>query len=112
MATQKIPIYIPVFINAANYSPARVLPRMYFYNGNLDCERWWISDANNAARQQFSFPYFDHYNVVTGSFPTSDSLSLLFNNEAPVYGEVPTNSLYANYWSKYVAFLYMLYISS
>ena len=82
---------------------------MYFYNGNLDCESWYISDGNNAARVQSNFPYFDHYNVVSGSFPTTDSLSLLFNNEAPVYGEVPTNSLFANYWSKYVAFLYNPY---
>lgn len=107
--SQKIPIYIPTFINSAAYTPARVLPRIYFYNGQLDCENWYIADANNSARTQTSFPYFDHYNVVTGSYPTTDSLSLLFNNEAAVYGEVPTNSLYANYWSKYVAFLYNPY---
>jgi hypothetical protein len=107
--SQKIPIYIPTFINSATYEPARVLPRLYFYNGQLDCETWYIADSNNAANAQTNFPYFDHYNVVSGQFPTTDSLSLLFNNEAAVYGEVPTNSLYANYWSKYVAFLYNPY---
>jgi hypothetical protein len=107
--SQKIPIYIPTFINSATYEPARVLPRLYFYNGQLDCETWYIADSNNSANAQTNFPYFDHYNVVSGSFPTTDSLSLLFNNEAAVYGEVPTNSLFANYWSKYVAFLYNPY---
>jgi hypothetical protein len=104
--SQKIPLYIPVFINSADYKPARVLPRLYFYNGQVDCETWWIADQYNAARSQTSFPYFDHYNVVSGSFPTTDSRSLLFNNETPVYGETPTESLYTTYWSKYISFLY------
>ena len=106
MATQKIPLYIPVFINSATYTPARVLPRLYFYNGQVDCESWYISDANNSAREQTAFPYFDHYNVVTGSFPTSDSLSLLFNNENASYGQIPDASLYTSYWEKYIQFLY------
>lgn len=104
--SQKIPLYIPTFINSATYTPARVLPRLYYYNGNLDCETWYIADATNTARAQTSFPYFDHYNVVSGSFPTSDSDSLLFNNEAPSYGETPTDSLYTKYWEKYIQFLY------
>lgn len=106
MATQKIPIYIPTFINSATYTPARVLPRLYFYNGNIECETWYIVNENNTAQPQNAFPYFDHYNVVTGSFPTDSSLSLLFNNEAAVYGTVPSSSLYTNYWEKYISFLY------
>ena len=106
MANQKIPLYIPVFINSATYTPARVLPRLYFYNGQVDCERWYISDGGNSARDQNAFPYFDHYNVSGSQFPTTTSKSLLFNNEAAVYGEVPTNSLYTTYWEKYIEFLY------
>lgn len=106
MANQKIPIYIPTFINSATYAPARVLPRIYFYNGNVASETWYIADEFNSARTQTSFPYFDHYNVVTGSFPTTDSDSLLFNNEVAAYGETPTNSLYSEYWQKYISFLY------
>ena len=104
--SQKIPLYIPTFINSATYAPARVFPRLYYYNGQVDCETWYIADETNTARAQTSFPYFDHYNVVTGTFPTVDSDSLLFNNEAPVYGEMPTDSLYTNYWEKYITFLY------
>ena len=58
--SQKIPLYIPVFINSATYTPARVLPRLYFYNGQVDCESWYIADGNNSARIQSAFPYFDH----------------------------------------------------
>jgi hypothetical protein len=104
--SQKIPLYIPTFINSAAYAPARVLPRLYYYNGQVDCETWYIADATNTARAQTAFPYFDHYNVVTGTFPTSDSDSLLFNNEAPSYGQMPTDSLYTKYWEKYISFLY------
>jgi hypothetical protein len=104
--SQKIPLYIPTFINSADYKPARVLPRIYFYNGQVDCETWYIADNNNTPNAQTTFPYFDHYNVVSGSFPTSDSLSLLFNNEAPAYGDQPIESLYSLYWQKYISFLY------
>jgi hypothetical protein len=104
--SQKIPLYIPTFINSATYAPARVLQRIYFYNGQIDCETWYIADEDNDARAQTSFPYFDHYNVVTGSFPTTDSDSLLFNNEAPSYGQLPNDSLYSTYWEKYISFLY------
>jgi hypothetical protein len=104
--SQIIPLYIPTFINSATYAPARVLPRLYFYNGQVECEQWWIVDGENSSRSQDSFPYFDHYNVVTGSFPTSDSQSLLFNNEAPAYGDQPVESLYSQYWQKYISFLY------
>jgi len=106
MATQKIPLYIPVFINSADYKPARVLPRLYFYNGQVDCESWYISNENNSAQIQTAFPYFDHYNVSGSQFPTTTSKSLLFNNEAASYGQVPDESLYTTYWEKYISFLY------
>ena len=108
--SQKIPIYIPTYINNATYQPARVLPRLLFYNGNLQCEKYYIQryfpGYGGISIQQFQFPYFDNYNVVSGQFPTTDSRSLLFNNEAAVYGELPTENLYTTYWEKYVDFLY------
>ena len=108
--SQIIPIYIPTYINSAQYSPARVLPRLFFYNGLLDCEKYYIEEGDETyggiAQQQFAFPYFDNYNVVSGSFPTTDSRTLLFNNENAVYGEVPTGTLYSEYWEKYIELLY------
>ena len=108
--SQRIPIYIPTYINNSTYEPARVLPRLFFYNGNLECEKYYIQQASagygGISQQQFEFPYFDNYNVVSGSFPTTDSRSLLFNNEAAVYGELPTENLYTTYWEKYIDFLY------
>ena len=108
--SQIIPIYIPTYISDATYSPSRVLPRLLFYNGLIDCETYWIESGSLAfggvTYQQNAFPYFDNYNVVSGSFPTTDSLSLLFNNEAASYGEVPTDSLYTTYWEKYISLLY------
>jgi hypothetical protein len=108
--SQIIPIYIPTYISDQNYNPSRVLPRLLFYNGLIDCETYWIESGSLAfggvTYQQNAFPYFDNYNVVSGSFPTTDSLSLLFNNEAASYGEVPTDSLYTTYWEKYVSLLY------
>jgi hypothetical protein len=103
---QKIPLYIPTYINNQEYSPARVQPRILFYNGQVDCEQFYVLDENNALRDVNQFPYFDNYSVVSGSFPTTDSKSLLFYNEAAVYGEVPTDSLYSTYWSQYVNLLY------
>jgi hypothetical protein len=44
--------------------------------------------------------------VVTGSFPTTGSRSLLFNNEAPVYGQQPTETLFGEYWNDYITLLY------
>jgi hypothetical protein len=110
---QIIPIYIPTFIGDQNYNPTRVLPHIYFYNGLIDCETYWIESGSAAfggvTYQQNAFPYFDNYNVVSGSFPTTDSLSLLFNNEGASYGEVPTNNLYTTYWERYVSLLYNPY---
>jgi hypothetical protein len=103
---QIIPIYIPTYISDQNYNPSRVQPRLLYYNGQVNCETFYVKDASNAANQVNQFPYFDNYNVVSGSFPTTDSKSLLFYNEQPVYGEVPTDSLYSTYWSQYVNLLY------
>ena len=108
--SQIIPIYIPTYISDQNYNPTRVLPHIYFYNGLVDCETYYIESGSAAfggvTYQQNAFPYFDNYNVVTGSFPTTDSLSLLFNNEAASYGEVPTENLYTQYWETYISLLY------
>ena len=108
--SQIIPIYIPTYINNAEYAPARVLPRLLFYNGLLDCQTYWIEsgspDFGGVTYEQTKFPYFDNYNVVSGQFPTSDSLSLLFNNEGASYGQVPTENLYTRYWEKYIEFIY------
>ena len=107
--SQIIPIYIPVYISDQNYNPARILPRLLFYNGNIQCEQYYIQDENFSSRAQTEFPYFDNYNVVTGSFPTSDSKSLLFNNERASYGEIPSGSLYSEYWETYIELLYNPY---
>lgn len=108
--SQIIPIYIPTFISDQTYSPTRVLPHIYFYNGLVDCEEWYIESGSlttsGVTIAQTKFPYFDHYNVVSGSFPTGDSDSLLFNNEEASYGQIPSGSLYTDYWSKYIELLY------
>jgi hypothetical protein len=104
--SQIIPIYIPTYINSEQYAPARVLPRLFFYNGLLECETYYIQDGNGAVRNQNVFPYFDNYNVVSGSFPTTGSLSLLFNNENASYGTIPNQNLYTQYWETYINLLY------
>lgn len=104
-----IPIYIPTYINSVDYTPAKVQPRLLFYNGMLDCESFYIESGSSfggVAREQTAFPYFDNYNVVTGSFPTTNSDSLLFFNEEAVYGETPSESLYLTYWEKYISLIY------
>lgn len=111
---QKIPIYIPTYISDQNYSPARVQPRILYYNGTLDCEQYYLQGWTNHTASALTltkpaieeFPYFDNYNVVSGSFPTTGSKSLLFYNETSVYGSQPTASLYSTYWSPYVNLLY------
>jgi len=111
--SQIIPIYIPTYINDQNYNPARVLPRLFFYNGLIDCEEWYIESGSlttsGVTKAQTKFPYFDNYNVVSGSFPTSGSLSLLFNNEEPSYGSMPNQNLYSEYWQSYINLLYNPY---
>ena len=111
--SQRIPIYIPTYINSAEYTPARVLPRLFFYNGLIDCETYWIESGSatfgGVTFQQNAFPYFDNYNVVSGQFPTTGSMSLLFNNENATYGEIPNESLYTTYWETYISLLYNPY---
>ena len=108
--SQIIPIYIPTYISDQNYNPTRVLPRLFFYNGLVECEEYWIESGSltnsGVTFAQNHFPYFDNYNVVSGSFPTIDSDSLLFNNEAASYGEIPVSNLYTKYWETYVNLLY------
>lgn len=107
--SQIIPIYIPTFINSAEFSPARVLPRLFYFNGVVECEPYYFQGRDAFGNTEEVFPYFDHYNVVTGSFPTTDSDSLLFNNEAAVYGSTPTENLYTTYWEQYINLLYNPY---
>jgi len=104
--SQKIQIYIPTYISDATYAPARVQPRLLFYNGTLECEKWYMTQNGTGSLDVNEFPYFDNYNVVSGSFPTTGSRSLLFNNEAAAYGQIPTQNLYTQYWSNYISLLY------
>jgi len=105
--SQIIPIYIPTYISDVNYSPSRVQPRLLYYNGQIDCERFYVLGETNFANDVNQFPYFDNYSVPSGSqFPTSGSKSLLFFNEQASYGTAPTASLYSEYWSSYVNLLY------
>ena len=108
--SQIIPIFIPTYIGSVTYAPVRVLPRLLFYNGLVECEQYWIEsgslDFGGVTYAQEAFPYFDNYNVVSGSFPTVDSDSLLFNNENASYGAIPSGSLYTKYWETYVELLY------
>jgi len=108
--SQIIPIYIPTFISDQNYNPTRVLPHLYFYNGLIDCQPYYIESgsltAAGVSKEQTNFPYFDNYNVVSGSFPTTNSESLLFNNENASYGEIPIDNLYTQYWETYIELLY------
>jgi hypothetical protein len=95
-------IFIPSFISDQNYNPSRVQPRLYFYNGKKSCDDYFMQSGSSFVSQS-AFPYFDHY---SGETPTTSSLSLLFNNEATPYGDVPTGSLYTEYWEKYISLLY------
>lgn len=110
--SQIIPIYIPTLISDINFNPAKVYPRLYFYNGKIDCEPYYFERKASSGSaiivntELTAFPYVDHYNVVTGSFPTDGSKSLLFQNEEPVYGSSPSSSLYSEYWETYINLLY------
>ena len=101
MATKQ-KIFIPTYISSVTYQPARVQPRILFYNSTKLCETYYIASGSTAQAQE-SFPYFDNY---SGTNTTEDSLSLLFNNEDAPYGVIPSQSLYTTYWEKYVDLLY------
>jgi hypothetical protein len=111
---QNIPIYIPTYIGDQNYGPARVLPRLLFYNGNVDCQTYYLQGTTGfqavgtpvSSVELNKFPYFDNYSAETGSFPTTGSKSLLFFNEDSLYGSTPTASLYSEFWDEYVQLLY------
>jgi hypothetical protein len=99
-------IFIPTYISSVDYQPARVQPRLLFYNGLKDCEPYFVASgsitlATNQALN--AFPYFDNY---SGQNTTTESLSLLFFNEEAPYGVAPTASLYTEYWEDYVELLY------
>lgn len=100
MAKQRI--FIPTYISSIDYKPARVLPRLLFYNGLKECEDYFI-DGEGQAIDFDAFPYFDNY---SGQVTTTGSISLLFNNEVAPYGSIPTSSLYTEYWERYVELLY------
>ncbi len=105
--SQIIPIFVPTYISDQNYNPARVQPRLLYYNGQVDCQRYYMVDGSGVSKEINQFPYFDNYSVVSGSqFPTTSSKSLLFFNEQAVYGSTPTGSLFSEYWSNYVNLLY------
>ena len=105
-------IYIPAFISDVNNNPARVLPRLFFYNGLLDCEPYFIqhyTDPSGSVQvSEFTqFPYFDHYSSgLSSGLPSTTSRSLLFQNENSTYGQVPNESLYTQYWETYITLLY------
>lgn len=126
----QFPVYIPYYIASTDNKPARVMPRLFFWNGLLPATPYYIqgytglgggsdfnADFNNdfgpqpipthTEQQFYQYPYFDNYSIVSGStVPTSGSLSLLFNNETPSLGSTPTNSLINDYWETYLNLLY------
>ena len=95
-------IYIPTYIGSVDYAPARVQPRLLFYNSTKECEPYYIS-SGSVATEFTQFPYFDNY---SGTESTTGSLSLLLFNETAAYGTAPTASLYNQYWEDYVSLLY------
>lgn len=103
-------VNIPTFITDENFTPARVNPRLFFYNGTIEIPSyrvsWLTSPSSRFVGSYTDMPYFDHYSVVSGSFPSSNSDSLLFYNENSAYGSIPQNTLFTQYWSKYIELLY------
>lgn len=111
MANNKV--YIPTFIANESFEPARVQPRLFFYNGQIDVPEYRVRslfDSNLDAQSiqtKTQIPYLDHYNVPSGSTePTQQSDSLLFRNEAPAYGQQPIQTLFSRYWQDYINLLY------
>lgn len=103
-------INIPTFVTDESFTPTRVNPRLFFYNGVIDTQEYRVSALTGPSSRfmysQTQIPYFDHYSAESGQFPTSDSNSLLFFNEQPAYGTSPNQTLYTQYWSKYIELLY------
>ena len=111
-----VPMWIPYYIADDKYTPARVLPRLYFYNGLVESQKYWIEGYQNstssvAVSDFYSYPYFDNYstgslNGTASQYPQLDSLSLLYNNEQSVWGTTPSGSLISDYWATYLGLLY------
>jgi len=107
-----LPVAIPLYIGDQNFKPTQVFPRVMFYNNTVSSSQYFIEAQFSPANRTVStnnkkvYPYFDNYNVVTGSFPSSGSRSLLFNNETATLGSTPTESLISEYWSTYINLLY------
>ena len=104
-------MFIPTFIANAEFQPARVRPRMLFYNGLLQTTPYNFGFkagvAASAIKNFTEYPYFDHYSTGSGEdVPATDSDSNLFLNEAASIGDIPNDTLYTKYWSKYVSLLY------
>ena len=113
LSSSFLPVAIPLYIGDQNYAPTQVFPRMLFNNGMVSSSQYFIEGQFSAAspmtivaNSQKVYPYFDNYNVVTGSFPTTGSRSLLFNNELATLGSTPINNLIDTYWSTYLNLIY------
>jgi hypothetical protein len=110
MANNKV--FIPTFISNQNFDPARVQPRLLYYNGTIEVPQYviyaWASSNGSTfiTKALTEIPYFDHYNVVSGSYPSTESDSLLFYNETSAYGTTPANTLFSEYWQTYIELLY------
>tara|TARA_Y100001938_G_scaffold128777_1_gene182983 strand:+ start:367 stop:891 length:525 start_codon:yes stop_codon:yes gene_type:complete len=109
MALQKM--FIPTFIANAEFQPAQVRPRLFFYNGKLETTPYNLKFTTGPSSAQVSeldfYPYFDHYSTGSGQeVPSADSDSNLFLNEGVSLGSIPSDTLYSKYWSKYVELLY------
>ena len=109
MSVEKM--FIPTFIANEAFQPAKVKPRLFFYNGTLETTPYKFKGVTTPFATVIEtineYPYFDHYS--TGSVsqtPASDSDSLLFFNEVSSLGTTPSNSIYSTYWSKYISLLY------
>jgi len=106
----QFPMFIPYYIAGTTNEPARVMPRIMFYNGLLPATPYWIdylSGGSVFSDEYYEYPYFDNYSVVAGSsLPTSGSYSLLYNNETPSLGTTPTGNLITTYWETYLQLLY------
>ena len=110
MATKR-PLYIPTIIKDENYEPSTSRPRIFFWNGLLESEGYYIEGYQEGTTniQSVGFqqiPYVDHYSAESGQVPSSGSKSLLFFNEQNPYGIEPQQNLYSEYWNQYVQFLY------
>jgi len=104
-------MYIPYYIANANYEPARVSPRLMFYNGMKKVQPWHFRGSGSSGEginvQYNTYPYFDNYSADDTSVgPQVNSLSLLFNNEFPSFGTIPSSSLIDTYWNRYLDLYY------